>query len=85
MKAHCQPCKHFASTQHAYAYIYPDTTADLPTTAALRLRKGGKTDRRWSETPPSVQYAGRMLRQTIYRESGLAVANYPAYPTAVPL
>lgn len=24
-------------------------------------------------------------RHTIYRESGLAVANYPAYPAAAPL
>ena len=80
MKAYC---KH--STPQTSVDVHPDRTTDLPTAAALGWRKGGKTDRRWSETPPSVQYAGRLLRQTIYRESGLAAANYPAYPTAVPL
>ena len=42
-------------------------------------------DRRRSETQPSVQSVDRLRRPTIYRESGLAVANYPAYPAAAPL
>ena len=50
-----------------------------------RLCWGTLSDGRRSETQPSVQYAGRAVRQTIYRDGGLAFANYPAYPTAVPL
>ena len=40
---------------------------------------------RRDETPPSMQSAGRQRRQTIYRDRGLACANYPAYPAARPL
>ncbi len=38
-------------------------------------------DRR-DETQPSMQSENQQNWLTIYRESGLACANYPAYPAA---